>query len=134
MNPKIILNSIQCPDDTILISHTVHDYVVHKDRITNKVYAIDGGNDYLKRVGDTQDCKELSIMSDAPFEIIRENYYRGTYDNDGNRLWVPISKMTKEHLENCIIYNINKGLDEDCFANQMYKKELEYRKNIKDNL
>lgn len=131
MKPKIILNSIQCPDGTILISRNVHDFVSHKDRITKKVYSINGGNDYLRRLVGAEDYKELSIMSDAPFEIIRENFYRGTFDNESNRIWIPISQMTEEHLKNCIEYNIKKGKiipTNYSFANGMYQKELDYRK------
>jgi len=31
-------------------------------------------------------------------------------------------------LKNCIAFNIDKGLAKNCFANQMYQKELDYRK------
>jgi hypothetical protein len=125
--PKIICNQIRTPDGTLLISHSVHDYIEHKDKITGRVYAVDGGNEYLRRVGYIGDCEELSIMSDAPFEVIRENYYRGTWDKEGNRIWIKMSEMSNGHLKNCIEYNIKLGLDKNCFANQMYKKELEYR-------
>lgn len=124
---RIICNQIKTPDGTILISHTVHDYVEHKDRITGKKYAIDGGNDYLKRHCEQNDYKELSIMSDSLFEVIRENYYRGTWDKQGNRIWLKLSEMSDEHLKNCIEFNIKKGFNKDCYANQLYKKELDYR-------
>lgn len=128
---KIICNQMRTPDGTLLISHSVHDYIEHKDRITGKKYAIDGGNDYLKRHCEQNDYKELSIMSDSSFEVIRENYYRGTWDKDGNRIWIKMSEMSNGHLKNCIEYNIMQGYDRNCFANQMYQKELEYRGKIK---
>jgi len=129
METKIICNRIQTPDGTILTSHSVHDYVEHKDK-NGKVYAIDGGNGYLKRVCKDNDYIELSIMSDAPFEVIRENYYRGTWNKQGNRIWIKMSKMSNNHLENCIQYNIKLGNGKDCFPNQMYQKEIDY---IKEN-
>lgn len=126
--PKIICNQMRTPDGTLLISHSVHDYIEHKDRITGKKYVIDGGNDYLKRHCEQNDYKELSIMSDSSFEVIRENYYRGTWDKQRNRIWLKLSEMSNDHLKNCIQYNIMQGYDRNCFANQMYQKELKYRK------
>ncbi len=133
MEKRIICNQIQCPDGTILISHHRHDFVIHKDIITGKKYAVDGGTDYIRRVCEDDDYIEQSIYSDAPFTVIRENYYRGTFNKNGDRIWISISQMSDKHLENCINYNIKNGLDKNIFANQMYRKELEYRKenNIK---
>lgn len=128
---RIILNSIRCPDGTILISHSVHDYKEHKDR-NNLVYMVDGGHDYLRRnTHNHAPYEELSIYDDAPFEIIRDNYYRGTWDKEGNRIWIKMSEMTDSHLKNCIIYNIDRGLEANCFSNELYQKEIEYRKKNK---
>ena len=60
LSKKIILNAIQTPDGTVLISRNSHDYVCHKDA-NGSFYSVDGGNDYLKRSGKT-DYKELSVF------------------------------------------------------------------------
>ena len=125
---KIICNQIRTPDGTILISHTVHDYKEYKDK-NGLVYMVDGGNDYLRRtIHKEAPYEELTIYEDAPFEVIRDNYYRGTFDKEKNRIWIKISEMSNSHLENCITFNIKNGVDENCFANTMYRKELNYRK------
>ena len=128
MNRKIICNKIKTPDHTILISYSVHDYREHKDKVSNEIYMVDGGNDYLRRNINKVPYEELSVYSDESFEVIRENYHRGTWDKEGNRIWIPMCKMSNKHLENCIVFNIQLGLAKDCFANQMYQKELDYRK------
>jgi len=87
---------------------------------------VDGGTEYLRRHTNKEPYKELSIYSDSPFEVIRENYYRGTFNEEGNRTWISISKMTIDHLRNCITYNEKKGLGNG-YANKMYRKELNYR-------
>lgn len=127
-NNHIILNRIQTPDGTILISYSVHDYKEHRDKVSNEIYMVDGGTRYLRRNINKVPYEELTIYDDSPFELIRENYHRGSWDKEGNRIWIPIFKMSNNHLENCIKYNIKIGNSKNCFANQMYQKELDYRK------
>jgi len=126
---KIILNRIKTPDGTVLTSHHVHDFVCHVDA-NGKRYCVDGGNDYLKRSFETADYEDVSIYSDAPFEIIRENFHRGGRGKLGNEdvKWTPMNEMSDRWLDNCIIYN-EKGGQGDSLANKLYKQELEYRKN-----
>jgi hypothetical protein len=68
------------------------------------------------------------VFSDAPFEIIRENFHRGGRGKDGTEplTWVPMHQMSDEWLMACIKYNDDRG-HVDCFANNMYRQELEYR-------
>jgi len=94
VNRKIICNKIQTPDNTILISYSVHDYKEHKDKVSNEIYMVDGGNDYLRRNINKVPYEELSVYSDESFEVIRENYHRGTWDKEGNRIWIPMCKMS----------------------------------------
>ena len=57
---QIIYNAIKTPDGTIISSHHRHDFVTHKDK-NGKTYGVDGGQSYLRRIGDISDCKELSM-------------------------------------------------------------------------
>ncbi len=132
MEKRLILNRIRTPDGTILTSHHVHDYVTHVDK-NGLEYMVDGGNEYLRRnVHKDHPYEELSIYSDAPFEVIRKHYCRGGRGKDNKQplTWVPISKMSDEWLAACIPYNEKRGMGEG-FAVQMYKKEQEYRKEHK---
>lgn len=128
---KLILNSIKTPDGTILISRHRHDFVSHVDA-NGQTYFLDGGNDY-RRIGG-EGWTDLSIYSDVPFEVIRENYCRGGRgkNNDQPLTWVALKNMSDEWLEAAFIYNLERGMGES-FANKMYVKEQEYRKlnNIK---
>lgn len=129
MERRIILNRIKTPDGTILTSRHVHDYVTYVDK-NGLEYMVDGGNDYLRRnVHEEAPYEELSIYSDAPFEVLREHYCRGGRGKDGKQplTWVPISKMSDEWLRACIPYNAERGFAGG-FASQMYQKELDYRK------
>lgn len=148
---KIILNQIRTPDGTILRSMHRHDYVTYVDKNGHE-YMVDGGSEYLRRsvvetkknlllkikifllklIGkewkDPLHYTELSVYSDDPFEVIRENFYRGGRGKDGTEplTWVPMNKMSDEWLKACIRYNEDRGA-KNCFANKMYTKELKYR-------
>lgn len=128
MKKHLILSQIQTPDGAILKSMHVHDYVTHLDA-NGEEYMLDGGNEYQRFNICKEPFKDLSIWSDAPFEIIRENYHRGGRGKNGDEplRWVPMSKMSDEWLENCILYNNERG-NKNCFSDKMYKKELRYRK------
>lgn len=134
MEVRIILNRIKTPDGTILTSHHRHDYQSYTDK-NGLEYMIDGGNDYLRRnTHDSAPYEELSVFSDAPFEIIRKSYHRGGRGKDGKQplIYTLICEMNDEWLRAAIVYNEEREMG-NSFANEMYKKEQEYRKlnNIK---
>ncbi len=136
--PRLIVNRIQTPDGTILTSHHRHDYVTYTDK-NGLEYMVDGGLEYARRnVHESAPYIELSVYSDAPFEIIRENFHRGGRGKDGTKplTWVPLAKMSNAWVEGCVEYNTKLGMA-DSFATKLYLQELEYRKinniNIEDN-
>ena len=127
MERQLILSQIQTPDGTILKSMHVHDYVTHLDA-NGETYMIDGGNEYQRYTLNKEPFKDLSIYSDAPFEIIRENYHRGGRGKNGDEplKWVPLSKMSDEWLKKSIKYNNERGMSKSD-GNYWYNKELKYR-------
>lgn len=127
MEKRLILSRIQTPDGTILTSYHVHDYVTHLDK-NGEEYMLDGGNEYQRYNICKTPHKDLSIWSDAPYEVIRENYHRGGRGKNGDEplKWVPMSKMSDAWLEASISYNNAREMGKS-FANKMYKKELKYR-------
>ncbi len=131
-NRKLILSKIQTPDGTILISKHVHDYVTHTDA-NGLMYMLDGGNEYQRvNIHPQAPFIDLSIYSDAPFEIIRENYGRGGRGKDGKQplTWVVLKDMNDKWLEAAIQYNLERDMGES-FANMMYVAEQDYRKQNK---
>lgn len=124
---QIVRNRIKCLScNDIITSYHGHDYTTCS---CGKV-AVDGGMNYLKRTANkSSDYQDLTIYSDAPFEVIRENFHRGGRGKDGTQplTWTPMDKMSNAWLENCIDYN-QKGGQGTSFSSKMYKKELEYRK------
>lgn len=128
--PRLILSRIQTPDGTILTSYHRHDYVTHIDA-NGETYILDGGNDYQRTSVNIEPYKDLSIWSDAPYEIIRENFHRGGRGKNGDEplKWVPLSKMSDEWIKNCIEYNDKLGMS-NSYATYLYCKEIRYRQRM----
>ena len=129
MEKKLILSRIQTPDGTILTSYHRHDYITYDDK-NGETYMLDGGNDYQRVSQNIEPFIDLSVWSDAPFEIIRQNYHRGGRGKNGFQplKWVAMCDMSDEWLKACIEYNEKLGMGKS-FANKMYEKELGYRKD-----
>lgn len=130
MKKHLILSKIKTPDGTILTSYHVHDYVTHTDK-NGETYILDGGNEYQRYAVCSEPFEDLSIWSDAPYEVIRENYHRGGRGKDGLQplTWVPLSKMSNEWIKNCIQHNDDRGM-RNCDSTYWYSKELRYRKRM----
>ena len=79
---KIVRNSMITPDGTEIISKHRHDFVCHTDK-NGKQYCIDGGHEYLRKVGDTNDCKDTSVTTDNKHEIVREVFMWNSYGKTG---------------------------------------------------
>lgn len=95
----IILNRVETPDGTQLTSHHRHDYVEHKDE-NGHTYAVDGGKEYLRRVGPL-DHKDLSVTTKDTFEVVREAFLWGTYGKEGAEVFkrTPLCELEDEHIQ-----------------------------------
>ena len=125
---RLIANRWQCPDGTILESKHRHEYVQHLDKVTGKVYALDGGLDYIRY---TPCMTDVSVYTDSPHELQREFFTWGTRGKDGKQKLkrVTIKDMSTEHIEN-VLLNCSSYLDE--YMIELFKTELEYRKGKHD--
>ena len=120
---KLVLNRIRTPDQTILESRTVHDYKSHKDK-NGELYFTDGGVEYFRRSINEIPYEDISLYSDDPFEILRENITWGTYGRNGDEElhYKSISNMSNNHI-NSILSQIK--LTE--YMKELFKKEMAYR-------
>ena len=121
---KLIKNSIRTPDGTLLTSRHRHDYQSHKDTKSNEIYICDGGTSYLRRSINEVPYEDLSVYSDDPFEILRENITWGNYGKNGDEplQYKPISNMSSNHI-NAILSNC-KVVD---YLKEIFEKEMAYR-------
>jgi hypothetical protein len=124
----MIANRIQTPDGTILWSRFGHDYVEYQDA-NGEFYVLDGGSEditYRTSVNDEK-AKPMQVYSDAPFEEIRKVMLRGTFDEDGKRIWVPLYKLNNSHLQSILDYN--KDLKIISRYDKFIEMEIEYRES-----
>lgn len=127
--PVLICNQAYCKScQMTIISHHTHDFKSCKcGHLT-----VDGGNDYTRRLFSSRDTwEDRSIYSDAPFEVIRENLYRGSRGKDGLQplTWVKLSEIDEAYLSNLIEYMEFEGHTGGIHY-KFYLKEREYRQGI----
>lgn len=128
---RVLKNSIQTPDDTVLISRHRHDYVSHVDK-NSEMYAVDGGTEYLRRVYDKHDFKELSVYDDGTHETRRNNLFWGrNYDKDMNKLpeteYILIKDLDTDHIK--AILDAQFQISD--FYKEVFEEELKQREQVK---
>ena len=127
---QIVLNRIRTPDGTVLTSRHVHDYKCYKDTKSLEIYTNDGGLSYLKRSVNKEPYEDISLYSDDPFEILRENITWGTYGRNGNEplQYKSISKMSTLHI-NAILsqYKLVEHLKEIFEKESSFRNECEQK-------
>jgi len=133
VDKQIIYNAIRTPDGTVISSDHRHDYVTHLDK-NGKTYGVDGGTEYLRRIGDTSDCEDLSMYlekwSPEFHEKARKVVKRGGRGKDGRQplTWVPICEMNDNWVMATIEYNdkLGIGIDKSWFT-YLLQEEIHYR-------
>lgn len=122
---KVIASRVMTPDGTILWSRYVHDYVQYHDRVSDEDYMLDGGTEYRRALVNKVPAKDMTITSRASWEVQRDFILRGTFDKVGIRVWVPLSKLSNDHI---------KALADMSSADSKYHQELQYRKEHNINI
>jgi hypothetical protein len=81
----------------------VHDFVTIP--VSEGQIAIDGGNEYLRRVGYSSDVTDISLDTEhSSLNDFLDNLLWGTYGKDGkdSPTWKRISTLELDHLTNII--------------------------------
>jgi hypothetical protein len=99
LSRRLIRNSIQTPDGTILVSRHRHDFVSYTDA-NGKGYMVDGGLEYLRRSANN-DYTSLDLYDDEPHEVQRDVSLWGTYGKNGDQplSYISVAEMETAHLE-----------------------------------
>ena len=125
----IIRNAIITPDGTYLCSYHRHDYKSHLDKISNEVYIVDGGKDYLRRSVNIVHAEELSVYSSDNFELVRRAFVWKSYGKDGEHapdgIYISLSDMTTSHINDIIC---NQHQIEGTYVHDLMNQELTYRR------
>lgn len=128
MKHRLVANRWRTPDGTLLWSRYTHDFVSHIDE-NGETYIVDGGNDYCRISQNKEPMSDECVYADDDFEKVRKIVMRGTFDKNGDRLWLPIKAMSDAHLCNCIIDGLKHMQSFDSYDLNMhlYVNELIYR-------
>lgn len=125
----IILNQIQCNTcKEIITSRYTHHFVCCKCESESTMVCVDGGFEYLRRVG--INYTELSVSDLDPFELIRNSLVglkKGMMGNEPDR-YVLLKDMSNNHLINVIKFY---GSNPKSPYIKYYKEELKYREENK---
>jgi len=125
---QIVYNSVKCLEcNEVLVSRHVHDYVTcgcPNDAM------VDGGNEYGRYGAMDMDKIETHyVYADDDFEIVRKYAVRGSRGIDGKDplTWIAIADMDDDYLHAVLEYG------GDDWHLELMNKEIEYRKNGKNN-
>lgn len=96
---KLIKNSIETPDGTVLYSRSVHDYQSHIDE-NGKKYFTDGGLEYVRCSAHGDEIHHC-VWDDESFDKVREALEWGTYGVDGNEplRYIRLCDMSTDHIQ-----------------------------------
>lgn len=126
LKPKvnIIANRWMTPDGTMLCSKNRWDYVEHTDANGN-YYAVDGGNAYIKLVGDFNSLENYCVYDTDSISAIREAFEWGSYGKNGDEELhhILLKDLTEEHI--CAILRTQTKLPD--WQKDVFNRELEYR-------
>ena len=119
-----VRNSVRTPDGTEIVSRYRHHMVSHLDK-NGKTYAVDGGNEYFRFVGDMKDCIDTSLHSDMQHEVLRKGVCWGSYGESSvvaELDWIPIHRMSDAHLK-AIVRDGYTGAVVDVIINELKYRE-----------
>lgn len=119
---SLVYNAIRTPDGTLLESFSRWDYKSHTDTTNGKTYAIDGGYDYMRRIG--SGFEELSVSLEDGHEAVRDAVKWGTYGINGDQ---PLSYIKLKHMDTSHIEAVIKILGVQPSFKEAMITELEYR-------
>ena len=116
-----LINALKCRCGTVIKSKHRHDFVKHGD------VAVDGGHEYIRRVGDMSGTEELSVEDDGTIELAREHLEWGTYGRGkyAEPHSVKLKDMSDAHIEAILLdgYRLH-----PLYA-KYFPLELQYRKD-----
>lgn len=106
MSKQLLVNSIKCPDGTILESRHRHDYQTHTQE-DGKEFMVDGGLAYERYGGShISEIENLSLYYGDDHELLRERFSWGARGINGDEPlhYIKLKDITESHLEALIEY------------------------------
>lgn len=126
MTVKILRNAIMTPDGTYLRSYDRHDYKQHMDAVTDELYIVDGGNEYIRRSANQVAAEDLTVTTEDTFEVQRLAFTWGSYgrNQDQPKHYILLSDLTTDHI--CAILRTQHQI-KGTYVEDLFRQELAYR-------
>lgn len=124
----IVYNAIRTPDGTVLESFNRHDYKVHKDKVSNEVYMVDGGLSYLRRSQNRTPAEELVVYLDDDYDKVRSVPFWKSYGKDGELYPEGVRLSLKQMSDDHIRAILDTQQHVQGILRELFIKELDYRK------
>lgn len=127
---QILVNKIQCPDGTVLVSKHRHDFKEHVQD-DGREYFIDGGLAYQRIGFSDEEFENLICYTDDPHEKIREHFeWTRCMDASGNLLpereVVLLKDITDDHLKALVDWTAE---DYPEYVHKLFLDETAWREN-----
>jgi hypothetical protein len=125
---KIIRNTIQYPDGTILDSKHHWDYRSHFCNVTKDYYFVDGGREYIKRSINKVPALDLTVTTDALHEVQRCAFTWKSYGKNleylPHGIYISLADMTTDHILSILEAQVQiKGT----YVEELMQNELQFR-------
>lgn len=132
---QIILNSIRCPDGTVLVSNHRHDFQLHKQD-DGREYFVDGGTCYQRIGFSDNEYKNISVYSDDPHEKIREVFGWTQYiDAEKRHLKKPkrllLKDMEDSHIKALVEFTSDQVRGYLPHIPVIFQNEIDFREKYK---
>jgi hypothetical protein len=123
---KILRNAIITPDGTYLRSYSRHDYKEYVDSLTNELYIVDGGTEYIRRSVNKIPAENLTVTMDSPFELKRCAFVWGSYGKhqDQPLHYIHLCDLATDHI--CAILRTQRSVW-GTYVEDLLRQELAYR-------
>lgn len=128
---QIILNSIKCPDGTVLTSHHRHDFQSHTQK-DGREYFVDGGTCYQRIGYSDNEYENISVYSDDPHEKIREVFGWTQYlDAEKKYLKTPrkllLKNMEDGHIQALVSFTSDPSKGYPPHLPIIFQNEIDFR-------
>lgn len=105
--PKVIQNAIYIIEEDRVVAST-HRHHFHPFAIHGNLYAIDGGCDYIRWIGDVQelinshDIINLNLVDTDNIAYMSQRLIWGTHPSQGQVKYKRLIDLSTEHLRNIV--------------------------------
>lgn len=119
---QLLVNSIKCPDGTVLTSRHVHDFQSHTQE-DGRSYFVDGGCHYQRIGYSDEEYLDCSLYSDDPHEVIRSKFIWTSFGRSGKEepTHTALEDIGEKHLKALLNFPTSQTMRQVFQAEWLYR-------------